>query len=103
MSSNTVLHADTRFKVGERTLIALPADGGSLTSAPDVSGLEEMPMLMAPGVLAKHLQVSTKSLERWRDAKTGPAWHILPGTSMIRYSRADVIAWLNAGRKGETK
>lgn len=85
------------------SIFALPALPTTTAAEPDVSGLEEMPMLMAPGVLAKHLQVSTKSLERWRDAKTGPAWHILPGTSLIRYSRADVIAWLDAGRKGEKK
>ncbi|MCC2031800.1 helix-turn-helix domain-containing protein [Microbacterium sp. BWT-G7] len=49
---------------------------------------------MAPKALAAILDVTPKTLERWRDAKTGPKWLKLPGSSLIRYTRADVLAWL---------
>lgn len=62
-------------------------------------GFEEMPMVMSPKVLAEILDVSLKSLERWRDAKTGPTWHKLPGSSLIRYSRADVVSWFASCRE----
>lgn len=74
-----------------------------LTSA---AGFEDLPAIMSPKTLAEVLEVSTKTLERWRDArvrdgKTGPAWHKLPGSSLIRYSRADVIEWFAACREAE--
>jgi len=78
------------------------------TDAPgDVAeGFEQMPMIMSPKALAELLEVSTKTLERWRiardrDGKTGPAWHKLPGSSLIRYSRADVLSWFAACREAE--
>lgn len=68
------------------------------------AGFEEMPMIMSPKALAEVLDVTTKTLERWRDArgrdgKTGPAWHKLPGSKLIRYSRADVLSWFAACRE----
>lgn len=75
-----------------------------LSEAPE--GFEQMPMIMSPKALAEILEVSTKTLERWRDARgrgdeAGPVWHKLPGSSLIRYSRADVIAWFAACREAE--
>ena len=67
---------------------------------------EQMPMIMSPKALAEILEVSTKTLERWRDARArgdeaGPVWHKLPGSSLIRYSRADVVEWFAACRESE--
>lgn len=68
--------------------------------APPV-GFEDVPAVMSPAALARLLDVTPKSLERWRIAKTGPAWLKLPGSSLIRYTRADVLAWLSACRENE--
>lgn len=68
-----------------------PADGAEL-------GLEDLPAVMSPKVLAELLEVSVKTLERWRDGGSGPAFMRLPGSSLIRYSRVDVAAWLTAAR-----
>lgn len=74
------------------SLLALP-------QPPDVDvAAEQMPPVMSPKVLAELLEVTPKSLERWRDAGTGPAWLKLPGSSLIRYRREDVVAWLDAAR-----
>ncbi|UUE19355.1 helix-turn-helix domain-containing protein [Microbacterium sp. J1-1] len=64
----------------------------------EAMGFDEMPMVMSPKTLAEILEVSVKTLERMRDAKTGPHWHKLPGSSLIRYARPDVIAWFAACR-----
>lgn len=69
-------------------------------------GFEQMPMIMSPKVLAEILEVSMKPLERWRiarerDGTTGPAWHKIPGSSLIRYSRTDVVSWFAACREAE--
>lgn len=58
-------------------------------------------MVMSPKTLAEILDVSLKTLERWRDAKTGPTWHKLPGSSLIRYSRSDVLTWFATCRAAE--
>jgi hypothetical protein len=62
------------------------------------AGFEDLPAVLSPKALADLLEVSTKTLERWRDAKTGPVALSLPGSSLIRYTRADVVAWLLASR-----
>ncbi|UPL13050.1 helix-turn-helix domain-containing protein [Microbacterium galbinum] len=85
--------------------IAFPvATADAPLEAPE--GFEQMPMIMSPKALAEILEVSTKTLERWRDARSrgdevGPVWHKLPGSSLIRYSRADVIEWFAACRESE--
>ena len=86
-------------------MITFPA---ATTHAPGDApeAFEQMPMIMSPKALAALLEVSTKTLERWRiardrDGNTGPAWHKLPGSSLIRYSRADVISWFAACREAE--
>ncbi|MEV7875184.1 helix-turn-helix domain-containing protein [Microbacterium sp. NPDC089188] len=53
---------------------------------------------MSPKTLGDLLEVSSRTLERWRAEKVGPAYFSLPGSSLIRYSRADVVAWLTAAR-----
>jgi hypothetical protein len=66
--------------------------------APPVPGFEDMPAIMSPKALAAELDTTIVSLQRWRVAKTGPAFIHLPGTSLIRYTRADVVAWMLNGR-----
>lgn len=41
--------------------------------------------------LAQRWRISARTLERWRAARTGPAW-ITIGCS-IRYRMMDVLAW----------
>lgn len=70
------------------------------------AGFDGVPPIMSPKTLAEMLEISTKTLERWRiergrDGKTGPAWHKLPGSSLIRYSRADVVSWFTSCREAE--
>jgi hypothetical protein len=79
------------------TIVAFPqqqADDAQALPA----GFEGVPAVMSPKTLGDLLELSPRTLERWRLEKTGPAYHSLPGSSLIRYSRADVIAWLAAAR-----
>jgi hypothetical protein len=62
------------------------------------AGFEDLPAVLSPKALADLLEVSVKSLERWRDASTGPSFLRLPGSSLIRYTRDDVVTWLLASR-----
>lgn len=79
------------------SIVALPQrDDAAPVELP--AGFEDLPAVMSPKVLAELLEVTPKSLERWRDAGTGPAYLKLPGSSLIRYSRDDVVAWLTAAR-----
>lgn len=79
------------------SLVALPQ--AEQQASPELpAGFEDVPAVMSPKVLAELLEVTPKSLERWRDAGTGPAYLKLPGSSLIRYSRDDVVAWLTAAR-----
>lgn len=64
----------------------------------DESGYEDMPVVMSPKTLSEQLDIAVPTLERMRVAKTGPAWHTIPGSRLVRYSRADVVAWLRANR-----
>lgn len=87
--------------------IAFPSEAvGAEVGATSPEGYEQMPMVMSPKTLAEILEVSTKTLERWRDARArgeeaGPVWHKIPGSSLIRYSRTDVIEWFAACREAE--
>ena len=47
---------------------------------------------------ATHLNVSRKFLEQHRTAGDGPPWHRV-GRRAIRYSRADLDAWMRASRR----
>lgn len=57
----------------------------------------DLPPIMSPGTLAKILEVTPQTLARWRDPKQageGPRFIKVPGSQLIRYLRADVVAWL---------
>lgn len=87
-----------------RTIAFPVATADASSEVPE--GFEQMPMVMSPKTLAEILEVSTKTLERWRDARArgegaGPVWHKIPGSSLIRYSRTDVIEWFAACREAE--
>jgi excisionase family DNA binding protein len=55
--------------------------------------------LLTQQQLADELQVSVRTLERWRQEGTGPVF-IQVGRSP-RYRRADIDAWLERQRRGE--
>ena len=54
--------------------------------------------LMAIKDLARHLQVSTKTIYNWRSARVGPPCVDMLGTP--RYQRAEVDRWLAANSSG---
>ena len=54
----------------------------------------DLPPIMSPAQLAKALDVSVRTLERWRDTGSGPAFQHPSGTRLYRYLREDVLAWL---------
>ncbi|MBN9210526.1 MAG: hypothetical protein BGO45_04705 [Microbacterium sp. 71-36] len=83
------------------SLVALPQPDPHAVDEP--SGFEDLPAVMSPRVLAEVLDVTPRTLERWRVDKIGPAWMSLPGSSLIRYGRADVVAWLAAARVEVTR
>lgn len=79
------------------SLLAFPQPTpGTVPALP--AGFEDVPAVMSPKTLGELLEMSPRTLERWRDMKVGPAYFSLPGSSLIRYARADVVAWLNAAR-----
>jgi excisionase family DNA binding protein len=55
--------------------------------------------LLTQQQLADELQVSVRTLERWRQEGTGPAF-IRVGRSP-RYRRSDIDAWLEQQRRSE--
>jgi excisionase family DNA binding protein len=55
--------------------------------------------LLTQQQLADELQVSVRTLERWRQEGTGPAF-IRVGRSP-RYRRSDIDAWLERQRRSE--
>lgn len=57
-------------------------------------GFEDVPPIMSPGQLADVLDVSVRTLERWRDLKEGPDFQHPEGTRFYRYYRRDLLAWL---------
>lgn len=56
--------------------------------------VRELPAIMSPGQLAKELDVSVRTLERWRAAGTGPEFRHREGSTFYRYYGTDVVAWL---------
>jgi hypothetical protein len=79
------------------SLVALPQPDPDAAVEPP-AGFDDLPAVMSPRVLADLLDVAPKSLERWRDADSGPAYLKLPGSALIRYTRDAVVAWLLSGR-----
>lgn len=51
--------------------------------------------LMTTQQVAKHLDVSDRTLERWRHLRVGPRY--IQRGRFIRYKRSDVEAWLEDG------
>lgn len=49
-------------------------------------------VLCKPAEAAAQLQVAERTLRRWRIEGTGPRWHRVG--KQIRYSQADLDAWL---------
>lgn len=52
---------------------------------------------VTPKMLAAYLQVSEKTLDRWRGKGQGPAFHKITN-KRIRYYLPDVDAWLYANK-----
>jgi excisionase family DNA binding protein len=61
------------------------------------AGESSVPELLTQQQLAKELQVSVRTLERWRREGTGPPW-VRVGRSP-RYRRQDIDRWLEATRR----
>lgn len=63
--------------------------------APPTAGavLKSQSILLAPKALAEELDVTVKSLEKWRWLGTGPRFVKIG--RYVRYRREDVDAWLN--------
>lgn len=80
------------------SLVVFPQPGPDTAAATLPAGFEDVPAVMSPKTLGELLETSPRTLERWRVEKVGPAYFSLPGSSLIRYSRADVLAWLTAAR-----
>lgn len=55
-----------------------------------------MPRYLTQRELAQRWNVSTRTLERWRGERYGPAWHVLGGS--VRYNASDVLAYEAARR-----
>ena len=51
---------------------------------------------LTPREAADYLRVSQRTLIRWRNQRTGPAWTRCGGK--IVYQRADLDAWLDSKR-----
>ncbi|GHE02172.1 hypothetical protein U879_17540 [Defluviimonas sp. 20V17] len=65
----------------------------------DVIEAQSFPEIMTPAQAAQFLGVSEDYLRDHRKARSGPAYS-QPATKIIRYMRADLIAWLNRSRVG---
>lgn len=71
--------------------------GDAAAHEEEVEDVLDLPAIMSPGTLAKALDVTTRTLERWRDPKQaglGPKFIQVPGSNLIRYLRPDVLAWI---------
>lgn len=53
-----------------------------------------LPAVMSPAQLGKELDVTVRTLERWRVAGEGPKYQNPKGTRFYRYYGRDVEAWL---------
>ncbi len=64
------------------------------------AGLEELPAVSSPAVLAQFLGVTTDCLSQWRHYGKGPEFYKLEGH--VRYNRSAVAAYLRANRYSRT-
>ncbi|KAM9863099.1 hypothetical protein ACI1US_00984 [Leucobacter sp. BZR 635] len=83
MSAEVVALADVR---GQESVLAAAA--------------RYLPPVMSPAQLGKELDVTVRTLERWRVAGEGPAYQNPNGTRFYRYYGSDVEAWLENRRPG---
>ena len=60
------------------------------------TGAFQSTRLLTEKAVADRLDVTTRTLQRWRVTGQGPAW-VRIGPRMVRYSETDVSAWA-AGR-----
>jgi excisionase family DNA binding protein len=74
-----------------------PAPAGWQNPAASRLGSRDVPELLTQQQLADELQVSVRTLERWRREGTGPSW-VRVGRSP-RYRRQDIDRWLEATRR----
>lgn len=58
---------------------------------------QSFPEIMTPAQAAQFLGVSEDFLRDHRKARSGPPYH-QPASKIIRYTRADLLAWLNRSR-----
>lgn len=61
---------------------------------PELPDFEGVPAVMSPGQLAVVLDVSVRTLNRWREIGEGPDYQHPEGSKIYRYYRRDLIAWL---------
>ena len=54
--------------------------------------------LLTPNEAATLLQISPKTLEKWRASDEGPPW-VTVGKRHIRYDPADLSVWIKTGRR----
>ncbi len=57
------------------------------------------PTLLREAEAARHLNVSSRTLERWRSTGRGPRFVKLAGGRHIRYALPDLAAWIDAQRR----
>jgi excisionase family DNA binding protein len=74
-----------------------PATAGWQNPAASRLGSRDVPELLTQQQLAEELQVSVRTLERWRREGAGPPW-VRVGRSP-RYRRDDIDRWLEATRR----
>lgn len=80
----------------------LPVDAAAAAS-PEVDPLlqdllDRIPPVSSTKTLAELIDMSAKTLERMREKHEGPLPTQLPGTTVWRYLRPDVVRWLLDGR-----
>ncbi len=60
---------------------------------PDLSR-PPLPAMLTQADLARRWRITTRTLDRWRIAETGPVWLLLNGT--VRYRSEDVLTFERA-------
>ena len=59
--------------------------------------IEQLPYFLRERELAARWRLSLRTLQRWRHAGNGPAWHKINGR--VIYSREEVLASEEAARR----
>ncbi|MFF8817315.1 helix-turn-helix domain-containing protein [Leucobacter sp. NPDC015123] len=83
MSAQVIALADVRAQDPDRDVAA-----------------RHLPAVMSPAQLGKELDVTVRTLERWRVAGEGPDYQNPKGTRFYRYYGSDVEAWLENRKPG---